>query len=520
MKFVGDVISFSRVNPVEATHTVRLPVYHRAAVGLFPGTRVFAVPRPSTNEVILSPIDPASWGDLWRLEATVLDKPGTAKALVETLVANDVNVLVHEGLSESIENGQTVHQVHEILDLAKYSDRLDGTSDQRNSVNRPLLKPNRLISKLIEHGAECLTQTRGQDGWELKFTRMEFFFRNKEFRAHGVELNLNIHNEIHVPTQLVRAMSFVDDDLGQPLALHIISDTEQKYVKLRILSPLRYYLLLEIEHDERVGAIDEFMRMLRDHGANMIDSYSRLQSIAQSALFYALCEFATVPNGQHVLQIVNELLESRVARSVVLKGAFGAGPDPHELALPAGALVRTRRRTKSVQLTDVPKPDVPPVATRGGLGLPYYLDRRGSGSWTLKTAEVFMAIPFADDYEEFYNEFIASAVQDAGLDPVRVDQVPQEAQRRPLIDRIEEGIARARFVIADVSGWNPNVIYEVGLAAGISKPLLMLCHSRHFEEADIPFDFRAYELVEYSPYKPSDFKKRLQRKIHEMRDVT
>jgi hypothetical protein len=472
--------------------------------------------------VVLTPIDPSTWGDLWRLEATVSDRPGSAKSLVETFVANDVNVLVHEGVSESADHGKTVHQIFEILDLAEYSDDIDGTSVERNSVGKALLKPNHLVNTLIGHSAECLVQAHEFDGWEMKLNRMEFFFRNKDARVNAVELSLNVDNEVHLPARVLRELEFVGD-AKDSLPLHIISDTEQKYVKLRVLSPKRYYLLFEIEHAERVGAIDEFMSVFRAHEANMIDSYSRLKSIAHSALFYALAEFSTKMNSEEVLAVVEDLVNSSLARAVVLKGAIGAGPSLEKLKLPTGVSIRTKARPNLVsQSGDAGAPiaagdDQTVPLTE--LGAPYYLDRSEADSWTLNTAEVFMAIPFAKPYEDFYNAIIASAVRDVGLEPVRVDQMPTQAKHRPIVHRIEEGIARARFVIADMTGWNPNVVYEVGLAVGISKPILLLCDSQDFD-ARIPFDFQAYELIKYSPYQAGDLRTRLATKVKQMSDAT
>jgi hypothetical protein len=526
VKFVGDTLSFSSISDDGATHTVGIPVYHRAAVGIFPRTRLFAVPLPSTNEVVLTPIDPDKWGDLWRLEATVSDRPGSAKTLVETLVEKKVNVLVHEGVSESAEQGRTVHQIFEILDLARYSDHLDGTTADRNSVNRALLKPNHLINTLIGHSAECLTQDHERTDWQMRLSRMEFFFRNKDARDSAVELSLGVDNRVAVPAKILRELEF-GNDAKDSLPLHIISDTEQKYVKLRVLSEKRYYVLFEIEHAERVGAIDEFMAVFRSHDANMIDSYSRLKRIANSALFYALAEFSERQTAKQVLSVVNDLVNSSLARAVSLKGAVGNGPALEQLKakLPPKVSIRTVPSGEVVPAQELALTGEGPSADSGTapaveLGMPYYLDRHGSDTWSLHADQVFMAIPFSEDYQDFYEENIASSVKKAGLQPVRVDEMPAEAKRHHIVDRIEEGIARSRFVIADVSQWNPNVVYEIGLAVGISKPILLLCDRKAFDEKEIPFDFRSYELIKYSPMQAKDLKNRLVKKIKQLKAVT
>jgi hypothetical protein len=527
VKFVGDTLSVSTISQNKATHTVHLPFYHRAAVGVFPGTTLFAIPLTSTNEVVLTPIDPKKWGDLWRLEATVTDQPGSAKSLVETLVANSVNVLVHEGVSEAVKQGPTVHQVFEILDLADYVDTIDGTSETRNSGGKSMLKPNHLVNKLVAGSANYLNQAHERNGWEMQFDRMEFFFRNKEARFNSVELTLNVDNEVHVPSSLMNELALVKD-AKEPLPLHIISDTEQKYVKLRVLAPDKYYVLFEIEHAERVGAIDELMAVFRNRKANMIDSYSRLKSIAHSALFYALAEFNEKMTKRKVEAVLKELSGTSSARSIVLKGAFGGtGPTLDKLALPDSVSIRqTPPRKMSSSQQPVPEEaeeqeDDRQPQRRYPLGAPYYVDGRGSSEWTLNTAQVFMAVPFADDaYEEFYDHYIAMPVQDTGLEPVRVDRLPVRAKRQSIIEKIEEGIARSRFVIADITNWNPNVVYEVGLAVGISKPVLLLCDNKHFDAREIPFDFQPYDVIKYSPYGADRLKVQLADKIAQLKNDT
>lgn len=523
MKYVSDTLTFSRLSDDEANHVVTLPMYHRASVGVFPGTRVFAVPLPRTNEIVLTPIDPVAWGDLWRLEATVRDVPGAAKKLVEPLVASNVNILVHEGVSESTEDGPPVHQVFEILDLSKYANEIDGTTTERNSVEKPLLKPNRLINQLIANAQDVLAVDRVQGGWELRLERMEFFFRNKDARRDRVELNLNVDKEVYLPTRLLRRMPFVHDGKA-PLPLHIISDTEQKYVNLRVLSPDRYYLLIEVEHDERVGAIDEFMRVLHAHKANMIDSYSRLKRVAETALFYALAEFSSKTEPDVVEALAMDLVAGEMTRAVVFTGEFGAGPRLEDLNLPPGATFRDstdEQPSLAVHATRTPdgalKDELGP---KHHLGMPYYARFPDASRWTLNSAEVFMAVPFSDAYAPFYRDCVKAAVLDAGLTPVRVDELAAEAGLRPIIERIQEGVARSRFVIADLSGWNSNVIYEVGLAYGISKPILLLCEEKHFQERSIPFDFAPYPLIKYSLGKSTDFRAGLTTRIHQIKART
>ena len=55
-------------------------------------------------------------------------------------------------------------------------------------------------------------------------------------------------------------------------------------------------------------------------------------------------------------------------------------------------------------------------------------------------------------------------------------------------------INAADFIIADLTGRNPNVFYELGIAHTIGKPVVLLSQSMD----DVPFDVRHQRVIEYS----------------------
>lgn len=57
----------------------------------------------------------------------------------------------------------------------------------------------------------------------------------------------------------------------------------------------------------------------------------------------------------------------------------------------------------------------------------------------------------------------------------------------------------AEVLLADLTGKNPNVFYELGLAHAARKPVVLITETL----ADVPFDLRAIRVIEYSPRLPS-----------------
>jgi len=74
----------------------------------------------------------------------------------------------------------------------------------------------------------------------------------------------------------------------------------------------------------------------------------------------------------------------------------------------------------------------------------------------------FVVMPFGvQDLEDLYSEFILPVLADCRLDCARGDDI---FGLNVVMDDVKAAIAKADLVIADLSGQNPNVFYEVGIA--------------------------------------------------------
>lgn len=68
----------------------------------------------------------------------------------------------------------------------------------------------------------------------------------------------------------------------------------------------------------------------------------------------------------------------------------------------------------------------------------------------------FVMQPFdGSDFDSRYEDVIAPAIREAGLEPYRVDRDPKVSI--PIQD-IESGIRESRLCLADISLDNPNVL--------------------------------------------------------------
>ena len=102
----------------------------------------------------------------------------------------------------------------------------------------------------------------------------------------------------------------------------------------------------------------------------------------------------------------------------------------------------------------------------------------------------FVLMPFGGYFDDYYEHIIKKAVKAAGLDALRGDEI---FSTRSIISDIWQQIWRARIVIADVTGRNPNVNYELGLCHSLSVPTILITQNID----DVPFDYRHRRCIPY-----------------------
>jgi len=110
-------------------------------------------------------------------------------------------------------------------------------------------------------------------------------------------------------------------------------------------------------------------------------------------------------------------------------------------------------------------------------------------------AKCFVVMPFGGYFDTYYKDVYAPAVRDANLEPGRADEIFASGS---VIEQIVKAIKAADVVLADLSGKNPNVFYELGLAHAMSKPVVYVSASVD----DIPFDVRHLRTIVFNIQQP------------------
>jgi len=110
---------------------------------------------------------------------------------------------------------------------------------------------------------------------------------------------------------------------------------------------------------------------------------------------------------------------------------------------------------------------------------------------------VFVIMPFEPEYQPDYDDVIAPAVQKAGLECLRADQDDLGYIQHMMFERIFE----SPVVVADVSGYNPNVFYELGVSHTAASKTVTVVREDWVDR--IPFDIGPYRVIVF-PRRPDE----------------
>ena len=184
--------------------------------------------------------------------------------------------------------------------------------------------------------------------------------------------------------------------------------------------------------------------------ANFKDSYDVGLSQLIPVLKGAKPENVNAPQpGNHLEHVGPEQLAQQAAEVRQSVAAFKAPPKQSE--------------------DDLARPVLPPSATR----------------------KCFVVMPFGDTTLSIvYEDIVRPIIDNCGLVCERGDDL---FGSNVVMDDIRASIEAAAIVVADLTGRNANVFYEVGIAHAINKPALLMAQSIE----DVPFDLRHRRVLLY-----------------------
>ena len=106
-----------------------------------------------------------------------------------------------------------------------------------------------------------------------------------------------------------------------------------------------------------------------------------------------------------------------------------------------------------------------------------------------------MMQPFTSPHGDYYEKIFKPAIDKTGLKPVRADATYSAPEN---IDQIWRGINAAKVLVAELSTRNANVLYELGLAHALKKPVVLVSSN----QPDVPFDLHHIRVIYYDVTDP------------------
>lgn len=103
----------------------------------------------------------------------------------------------------------------------------------------------------------------------------------------------------------------------------------------------------------------------------------------------------------------------------------------------------------------------------------------------------FVLMPFEQEFDRIYWDLIKPALEDEGFEVRRADST---FDQQNILRTIVHNIDTADLIVAELTTSNPNVFYELGIAHGLSKRVVLIAQ----ELKDVPFDLRSYNIITYS----------------------
>ena len=111
------------------------------------------------------------------------------------------------------------------------------------------------------------------------------------------------------------------------------------------------------------------------------------------------------------------------------------------------------------------------------------------------TKSAFVLMPFEEPFYSYYSKVFYPALLSCGYTAEKADDIFSPTA---IMSDIREKIRTSDIIFCEMTGKNPNVFYELGLAHAIGKPVVLVSQ----KEEDIPFDMRHIRILMYQTTAP------------------
>jgi hypothetical protein len=117
----------------------------------------------------------------------------------------------------------------------------------------------------------------------------------------------------------------------------------------------------------------------------------------------------------------------------------------------------------------------------------------GSINHQIEENTIFVLMPFEKELKPIYDDIIKPTVQKKGFNAKRADEI---INNKSIMSDIWNSICKSRLIIADITFFNPNVMYELGIAHTIGKEVILI-NQKNKRKSKFPFDIYHIRRITY-----------------------
>jgi hypothetical protein len=115
-------------------------------------------------------------------------------------------------------------------------------------------------------------------------------------------------------------------------------------------------------------------------------------------------------------------------------------------------------------------------------------DFLGTPSSEVITSQCFVIMPYSESWSKGVEDTIKELCEKNNLS----FKIAKQMKGRFIPNDIWRGVTGSGLIIADLSGGNPNVAYELGLTDVLGREVVLIC-----QDDEVPFDFSGQRMITY-----------------------
>jgi len=258
-----------------------------------------------------------------------------------------------------------------------------------------------------------------------------------------------------------------------------------------------------------------FSRILEEEGYLVTSVYSGEEALGRMALEnfdLIILDLVLPPPQKSGIEILEEIRKINTETCIIITSAYATVEQAVEAVMEKGAQTYIRKPFNIENVKQIVKNGLrwrKPLLHSSDHNVNMAIELRrqsimkrcfitGSPHCPWKIQEnfnsVFVAMPFIDTEEHFFNEVyqngIKPAISHLNLEIWRADE---NMNNVVIMCKICQGIQKSRYAIIDISDWNVNVLFEFGLLYGLGKRTVVIKN----KISELPTNLRGMEYIGY-----------------------